>query len=193
MINEDDIQDERVNPSRFRKTRAAMLPCYRARCSSARAPPPGVAGGETLTAGITNYPLAYVKRPVPPRERGHRRARSHHVHHRQRFVRSQPGERGGAEVNVTQSITNARGGARLDVRRTAPSSCSPAHAAAPERSEHRPDAAELARLSIRRGDQTVTQLTNDDITAGHDVEPITCRTAGSCSPPRGSSPPRRSC
>src|ERR1700693_2470759 len=26
---------------------------------------PGVAGGETLTPGITNYPLAYIKRPAP--------------------------------------------------------------------------------------------------------------------------------
>src|ERR1700728_2919354 len=36
-------------------------------CSSAASGhAPGVAGGETLTPGITNYPLAYIKRPVQP-------------------------------------------------------------------------------------------------------------------------------
>src|ERR1700678_38089 len=39
----------------------AVLGCSAA--SSGHAP--GVAGGETLTPGITNFPLAYVKRPVP--------------------------------------------------------------------------------------------------------------------------------
>ena len=34
-------------------------------CSSASSGhAPGVAGGETLTPGITNFPLAYIKRPV---------------------------------------------------------------------------------------------------------------------------------
>ena len=34
-------------------------------CSSASSGhAPGVAGGQTLTPGITNFPLAYVKRPV---------------------------------------------------------------------------------------------------------------------------------
>src|SRR5271156_7128361 len=40
----------------------AMLGCRGA--SSGHAP--GLAGGENLTPGITNFPLAYVKRPVPP-------------------------------------------------------------------------------------------------------------------------------
>ena len=39
----------------------AILGCTAA--SSGHAP--GVAGGETLTPGITNFPLAYIKRPAP--------------------------------------------------------------------------------------------------------------------------------
>jgi hypothetical protein len=36
-------------------------------CSSAQSGhAPGVAGGETLTPGVTNYPLAYIKQPVLP-------------------------------------------------------------------------------------------------------------------------------
>ena len=49
---------------------AALAAARVARCSAAAAASsghaPGVAGGQTLTPGITNFPLAYVKRPRRP-------------------------------------------------------------------------------------------------------------------------------
>ncbi len=38
----------------------ALLGCSSATTGHA----PGLAGGQNLTPGITNYPLAYIKRPV---------------------------------------------------------------------------------------------------------------------------------
>ncbi len=67
----------------------AVLGCTSA--SSGHAP--GVAGGQTLTPGVTNFPLAYIKRPHPSSPNGHRRPRSHHLHHGQRSVHPQSGER----------------------------------------------------------------------------------------------------
>jgi len=146
-------------------------------CSSASSGhAPGVAGGETLTPGITNYPLAYIKRPAPA---GVPTKAAPDINVLDLitsttggdvYVRSQSNA-AGAEVNITSSITHGMGDVRdLDVS---------------------PDGTHLIfslRLPLNPGQnntavtqpnwhiyqydaatQVVTQLTNDDITAGHDV------------------------
>jgi Hydrazine synthase alpha subunit middle domain/WD40-like Beta Propeller Repeat len=146
-------------------------------CSSASSGhAPGVAGGETLTPGITNYPLAYIKRPAPP---GVPTKATPDINVLDLitsttggdvYVRSQANA-AGAEVNITLPLTQGKGDVRdLDVS---------------------PDGTHLIfslRLPLNPGQdntavtqpnwhiyqydattQVVTQLTNDSITAGHDV------------------------
>jgi hypothetical protein len=143
----------------------AMLGCSSA--SSGHAP--GVAGGETLTPGITNYPLAYIKRPIPAKDIDVRDLITS-VTGGDLYVRDTSSS-AGAEVNVTGSITQGKGDVRdLDVS---------------------PDGMKLVfslRLPLNpnkkntdvtqpnwkiyqydAGTKSVTQLTKDDITSGHDV------------------------
>jgi hypothetical protein len=88
----------------------AMLGCSSAESGHA----PGVAGGQTLTPGITNYPLAYVKRPVPTTDIDVRDLITS-VTGGDLYVRDQASA-GGAETNVTKSITGGMGDVRdLDV------------------------------------------------------------------------------
>src|SRR5580704_12294381 len=92
------------------KYAAVLLPVLAALgCSSApTGTAPGVAGGETLSPGITNYPLAYVKRPVPaPTVIDTLDARDLITSNTggDVYVRSQASA-DGTEVNVTKSITN---------------------------------------------------------------------------------------
>ena len=73
-------------------------------CSSASSGhAPGVAGGQNLTPGITNYPLAYVKRPVPAKDIDVRDLITSTAGG-DLYVRNQANA-AGAEVNVTQNIT----------------------------------------------------------------------------------------
>ena len=78
----------------------------------------------------------------------------------------------GAEINVTASITSGKGAVRdLDV---SPDGTKVVFSLRlpldPNTEKRRSQAAQLAHLSVRRRRaKTVTQLTNDDITAGHDV------------------------
>jgi hypothetical protein len=140
-------------------------------CSSASSGhAPGVAGGQTLTPGVTNYPLAYIKRPVLKQDFDNVRDLITSQTGGDLYVRAQASA-GGAEVNVTGSITGGMGDVRdLDVS---------------------PDGTKLVfslRLPLdpkkKNTDITqpnwhiyqydastgiVTQLTNDDITTGHDV------------------------
>src|SRR3984885_16284049 len=87
---------------------------------------PGVAGGETLTPGITNFPLAYIKRPVPA---ANAMASANDIPPTDidvlDLITSTPGgdlyirnqaNAAGAEVNVTGSMTQGMGDVRdLDV------------------------------------------------------------------------------
>jgi hypothetical protein len=146
-------------------------------CSSAPSGhAPGVAGGENLEPGITNYPLAYVKRPAPP---GTPTTAMPDINvldlitsttGGDLYVRSQANA-DGAEVNVTQSITQGMGDVRdLDV--------------SPDGTKlvfslRLPLLPNVANTDVTQPNwhiyeydvttQVVTQLTNDDITAGHDV------------------------
>ena len=138
---------------------------------------PGVAGGQTTSAGITNYPLAYVKKPVlgPAGATGlptdvDVRDLITSITGGDLYVNPQASS-AGPETNVTFAITQGKGDVRdLDVS---------------------PDGSKLVfslRLPLdpKLGNtdpkqpnwhiyqydavaKTVTQLTNDDITAGHDV------------------------
>jgi hypothetical protein len=139
-------------------------------CSSASSGhAPGVAGGETLTPGVTNFPLAYIKRPVVTKDVDVRDLITSTTGG-DLFIRSQASA-AGQEVNISGSITKGMGDVRdLDVS---------------------PDGTTLVfslRLPLNPNKQNtdvtqpnwhiytynatttaVTQLTNDGITAGHDV------------------------
>jgi hypothetical protein len=139
-------------------------------CSSASSGhAPGVAGGQTLTPGVTNFPLAYIKKPVPKTDINVRDLITS-ITGGDVYVRDQTNS-AGAETNITASITQGKGDVRdLDVS---------------------PDGTKLV-FSLRKplnpnkantditqpnwkiyqfdaSTKTVTQLTNDNTTAGHDV------------------------
>jgi hypothetical protein len=130
---------------------------------------PGVAGGQTLTPGITNFPLAYIKKPVPKTDVNVRDLITS-ITGGDVYIRDQTSS-SGAETNITFSITQGMGDVRdLDVS---------------------PDGTKLVfslRLPLNPNKtntditqpnwkiyqydasaKTVTQLTNDNTTAGHDV------------------------
>ena len=84
-------------------------------CSSASSGhAPGVAGGQTLTPGITNFPLAYIKRPVLTKDVDVRDLITS-ITGGDLYIRSQASA-AGQEVNVTGSVTKGMGDVRdLDV------------------------------------------------------------------------------
>jgi hypothetical protein len=139
-------------------------------CSSASSGhAPGVAGGQTLTPGITNFPLAYIKRPVLTKDIDVRDLITS-ITGGDLYVRDQASA-AGAEVNVTGSITKGTGDVRdLDV---SPDGTAivfslrlPLNPKKPNTDVTQPN------WHIYKYDattKTVTQLTNDAITAGHDV------------------------
>src|SRR5260370_6945118 len=73
-------------------------------CSSASSGhAPGVAGGQTLTPGITNFPLAYVKRPVLTKDVDGRDLITS-ITGGDLYIRD-PANAAGAQVNVNGPIT----------------------------------------------------------------------------------------
>jgi hypothetical protein len=146
-------------------------------CSSASSGhAPGVAGGETLTPGITNYPLAYIKRPAPA---GIPTKATPDINVLDLITSTTGGDvyirtqanAAGAEVNITSAITQGMGDVRdLDV------SPDGTHLIFSLRLPLIPNQDNTAvtqpNWHIYQYDattQAVIQLTNDDITAGHDV------------------------
>jgi hypothetical protein len=130
---------------------------------------PGVAGQESLDPGSFTYPLAYIKRPFPTKDISAANLITS-TPGGDVYIRSQASA-GSKETNITASITKGKGDVRdLDVS---------------------PDGTKLIfslRLPLdpNKGNtdvtqptwkiyqydaltQTVTQLTNDNSTAGHDV------------------------
>src|SRR5271168_3809975 len=81
----------------------AMLGCESATTGHA----PGLAGGQTLTPGITNYPLAYVKKPVLKTDIDMRDLITS-ITGGDLYVRD-TASAGGNETNVTGSITQGMG------------------------------------------------------------------------------------
>jgi hypothetical protein len=139
-------------------------------CSSASSGhAPGVAGGQTLTPGITNFPLAYVKRPVLTKDIDVRDLITS-ITGGDLYIRDQASA-AGAEVNVTASITKGMGDVRdLDV---SPDGTTvvfslrlPLNPKKPNTDVTQPN---WHIYTYSAATKTVTQLTNDAITAGHDV------------------------
>src|SRR5882757_288395 len=139
-------------------------------CSSASSGhAPGVAGGQTLTPGITNFPLAYVHRPVLTKDVDVRDLITS-ITGGDLYIRDQANA-AGAEVNVTGSITKGMGDVRdLDV---SPDGTTivfslrlPLNPNKPNADVTQPNWHIYTYSAVTK---TVTQLTNDGITAGHDV------------------------
>jgi hypothetical protein len=139
-------------------------------CSSASSGhAPGVAGGESLTPGITNFPLAYIKRPVLTKDIDVRDLITSTTGG-DLFIRNQVNS-AGAEVNVTGSITLGKGDVRdLDV---SPDGISVVFSLRLPLNPNKPNTdVTQPNWHIYKYDAStgiVTQLTNDGITAGHDV------------------------
>src|SRR5271170_1854896 len=144
----------------------ALLGCESATTGHA----PGLAGGQSLTPGITNYPLAYIKRPVITKDFDNVRDLITSITGGDVYIRD-TASAGGAETNISASITMGKGDVRdLDV--------------SPDGTKmifslRLPLNPKLKNTDLKQPNwhiyqydaaaKTVTQLTNDDITAGHDV------------------------
>src|SRR6202046_1593743 len=153
------------------KLAAIALPLLAAiGCSSASSGhAPGVAGGQTLTPGITNFPLAYIKRPVLTKDVDVRDLITS-ITGGDLYIRSQSSA-AGAEVNVTGSITKGMGDVRdLDV---SPDGTTVVFSLRlplnPKKPNTDPTQPNWHIYTYNATTQAVTQLTNDAITAGHDV------------------------
>jgi hypothetical protein len=139
-------------------------------CSSASSGhAPGVAGGQTLTPGITNFPLAYIKRPVLTKDVDVRDLITS-ITGGDLYIRNQASAAGG-EVNVTASITKGMGDVRdLDV---SPDGTTIVFSLRlplnPKKPNTDPTQPNWHIYTYNAATQAVTQLTNDAITAGHDV------------------------
>ena len=139
-------------------------------CSSAQSGhAPGVAGGETLTPGVTNYPLAYIKQPVPTTDIDVRDLITS-ITGSDLYVRAQASA-GGMETNVTQSITKGMGAVRdLDV---SPDGTKIVFSLRlpldPNKKNTDPTQPTWQIYQYDATTNAVTQLTTDDITSGHDV------------------------
>ena len=139
-------------------------------CSSASSGhAPGVAGGQTLTPGITNFPLAYIKRPVLTKDIDVRDLITS-ITGGDLYIRDQASA-AGAEVNVTGSITKGMGDVRdLDV---SPDGTTIVFSLRLPLNPKKPNADVTQPnwhiYTYSATTKTVAQLTNDGITAGHDV------------------------
>ncbi|MGO9039411.1 MAG: hypothetical protein ACLPX1_10060 [Steroidobacteraceae bacterium] len=155
----------------------ALLGCESATSGHA----PGFAGGQSLNPGITNYPIAYVKEPAltATATKGNASATPSDIDARDLitsitgsdlYVRS-TASAGGVETNVTASITMGQGAVRdLDVSPDGKQLVFSLRL--PLNSQLKNDDPKQPHWHIYQYDATtqmVTQLTNDDITAGHDV------------------------
>src|SRR5450631_1357237 len=155
----------------------ALLGCQSA--SSGHAP--GLAGGQSLNPGITNYPLAYVKQPALPAVavKGNNAAPPPDIDARD-LITSITGSdlyirdtasAAGVETNVTKAITGGQGAVRdLDVspdgKKVIFSLRLPLD---PKRKNDDPRQPTWKIYQYDATTKTVTQLTTDDITSGHNV------------------------
>jgi Hydrazine synthase alpha subunit middle domain/WD40-like Beta Propeller Repeat len=139
-------------------------------CSSASSGhAPGVAGGQTLTPGITNFPLAYIKRPFPKKDINVRDLITS-VSGSDLYIRDQSSS-AGVETNVTAAITKGNGDVRdLDVSpdgtKIVFSLRLPLNPKKPNTDITQPN---WKIYQYDASTKMVTQLTTDNITAGHDV------------------------
>jgi hypothetical protein len=139
-------------------------------CSSASSGhAPGVAGGQTLTPGITNFPLAYIRRPVLTKDIDARDLITS-ITGGDLYIRNQASA-AGAEVNVTGAITQGMGDVRdLDV---SPDGTTVVFSLRLPLNPNKPNTDVTQPnwhiYTYNAATRAITQLTNDSITAGHDV------------------------
>src|SRR6202453_4281520 len=178
-----NIQHPREARHGLLKWAVALLPvAFLFGCNSApTGTAPGLAGGQALTPGITNYPMAYVKQPVltTNTNKKNKSATPDDIDVRDLitsitgsdlYVRN-TASAATPEVNVTFPLTNGQGAVRdLDVspdgtkvvfslRLPLTSTLANTDPKQPTWNIYQYDATA----------KTVTQLTNDSITSGHDV------------------------
>ena len=151
-------------------------------CSSApTGNAPGVAGGQSLTPGISNYPMVYVKQPVliTNTNKQNKAATPSDIDARDLitsitgsdlYVRDTAGA-GTPETNVTASLTMGQGAVRdLDV---SPDGTKVVFSLRlPLNPQLKNDDPKQPNWKIYQYDakaKTVTQLTTDNVTSGHDV------------------------
>lgn len=134
---------------------------------------PGVAGLETLDPGTLNFPMAYVKRPAPANTANADidvRDLITSTTGGDLYIRQQASP-GSVETNITKSITKGMGDVRdLDVsadgKKLVFSLRLPLNPNKPNDDITQPNWKIYEYDAVA---QTVTQLTNDNTTAGHDV------------------------
>jgi hypothetical protein len=134
---------------------------------------PGVAGVQTQDPGTLNFPLAYVKRPAPastPKADVDVRDLITSTTGGDLYIREQASA-GSLETNVTKSITTGMGDVRdLDVspdgKKLVFSLRLPLNPNKPNTDVTQPNWKIYQYDAVAK---TVTQLTNDNTTAGHDV------------------------
>jgi hypothetical protein len=136
---------------------------------------PGLAGVQTQDPGTLNFPLAYVKRPAPPSPPTAKsdidvRDLITSTTGGDLYIREQASA-GSPEINVTGSITTGMGDVRdLDVspdgKKLVFSLRLPLNPKKPNTDVTQPTWKIYQYDAVAK---TVTQLTNDDTTAGHDV------------------------
>src|SRR3984957_12144119 len=134
---------------------------------------PGLAGVQTQDPGTLNFPLAYVKRPAPastPKADVDVRDLITSATGGDLYIREQASP-GSLETNVTKSITTGMGDVRdLDVspdgKKLVFSLRLPLNPNKPNMDVTEPNWKIYQYDAVAK---TVTQLTNDDTTAGHDV------------------------
>jgi hypothetical protein len=151
-------------------------------CSSApTGNAPGVAGGQSLTPGITNYPMAYIKQPVlaANTNKADKAATPADINVEDLitsitgsdlYVRETAGA-SSPEVNVTLPITGGKGAVRdLDV---SPDGTKVVFSLRlpldPTLANTDPKQPTWNIYQYDAAAKTVTQLTNDSVTSGHDV------------------------
>src|SRR6267154_376728 len=134
---------------------------------------PGLAGVQTQDPGTLNFPLAYVKRPAPastPKADVDARDLITSTTGGDLYIREQASP-GSLETNVTKSITTGMGDVRdLDVspdgKKLVFSLRLPLNPNKPNTDVTQPNWKIYQYDAVAK---TVTQLTNDNTTAGHDV------------------------
>ncbi len=187
-MNRFPLRDPRHGFPRFairglRKAAALVLPAVLLfGCSSApTGNAPGVAGGQSLTPGITNYPMAYVKQPVlAPNTNKQNQAATPTDINVQDLITSITGSdlyvretasAASPETNVTLPITGGKGAVRdVDVspdgKKIVFSLRLPLN---PQLKNTDPKQPNWKIYQYDAAAKTVTQLTNDSVTSGHDV------------------------
>jgi hypothetical protein len=144
----------------------AVLGCQSATTGHA----PGLAGGQNLTPGITNYPLAYIKRPVITKDFDNVRDLITSMTGGDVYIRDTASS-GGAETNITAAITKGKGDVRdldasPDGTKLIFSLRLPLN---PNLKNTDPKQPNWHIYQYDAAAKTTIQLTNDSITAGHDV------------------------